>query len=187
MNRMPNNARTLETLGDSIYRDENGNIHIKNKVFIDNSMELGNNTPIINGLRNITDDYGNKRFIEGTISVEEQTGLTINYGKWSLSGTHLMFVIAGTVAAGNTAEISLKTTFINLPSWILDKIYPLGTGDNVAYSTIYIFDNVTNEVSKEDAILIKSNVLNIYHHNAIGDSDNSVSFRLQLDLLIDSD
>lgn len=142
------------------------------------------NQPIF---ESIVDKNRNKRFIEGSISVDAQTGLTIDYGKWSLCGTHLMCVVAGHVSAGNTAELSLKTTFDDIPDWVIDKIYPLGTGDNVAYSTIYIYNDVTSEVTTENAILIKSTDLGIYHHNAIGDENDLISFRLAFDLLIDDE
>ena len=136
---------------------------------------------------NIIDKDGHKRFIEGTISVEEQTGLTITYGKWSLSGTHFMLVIAGSVSAGNSAYLSLTTTLNNLPSWVLAKIHPLGSGDNVAYGQIDIYTNNTGTIGHEDVILIKQSELGLYHVSAIGDADNAVAFRVAFDLLIDNE
>ena len=42
---------------------------------------------------NIVDKDGHKRFIEGDITFENITGVSKVYGKWSLSGNHLMIVI----------------------------------------------------------------------------------------------
>lgn len=137
-------------------------------------------------IESIKDANGHNRFIEGDITIPAQTGLTQDYGKWALSGTHLLIVIAGTVNAGASASISLNTP-IEPPSWVRSKIYPLGNGNNVAYSDIKIYNNGTSTVTSEDATLIKSGSdLYLYHANSIGDNDNSVSFRVQFDLLIDN-
>lgn len=77
---------------------------------------------------NITDKDGHKRFLEGDIELSENMpeGVTLTYGKWSLSGTHLMLVLAGNIANGteliNSANVCELTT---LPSWIVEKIYPV--------------------------------------------------------------
>ena len=136
---------------------------------------------------NITDAQGHKRFVEGSINIAVQTGLTINFAKWSLSGSHLMIVVAGSVSPDNQATLSLNTE-IALPQWIKDKIYPLGHGDNVAYSTIFLYNDLTFHVSEESAILIKPSggELGIYHTNYIGDETAEIDFRVQFDLVIDN-
>ena len=56
----------------------------------------------VNGLKafeNIVDKDGHKRFIEGTPTNPTIEGVEITYAKWSLSGTHLMLVMAGNVAS----------------------------------------------------------------------------------------
>ena len=142
-------------------------------------------------LANIEDANGNKRFIEGSIEVASQTGFTQDYGRWSLSGTHLLIVVAGTVDAGAEAEISLNTS-IELPSWVMAKIFPLGNTNNVAYGEIRIVDNSTSERTSQDVILIRAYdsgagkwILQFYHSSKIGGT-NSNSFRVQFDLLIDN-
>ena len=73
----------------------------------------------------IIDKDDHKRFIEGDITIAEITGVTKTYGKWSLSGTHLMIVIAGAIA--NATEIPYTSQFVvldSIPSWINSKIVP---------------------------------------------------------------
>lgn len=137
-------------------------------------------------IESIKDANGHNRFIKGDITIPAQTGVTQDYGKWALSGTHLLIVVAGTIEAGASATISLNTP-IEPPSWVKNKIYSLGSGNNVAYSDIKIYNNGTTAVTSRDVTLIKSGSdLYFYHENPIGDSDNSISFRVQFDLLIDN-
>lgn len=56
----------------------------------------------------IVDKNGNPRFIEGTITPETISGITFTYCKWSLSGTHLMIVLAGTC---KNVTLANNTTF----------------------------------------------------------------------------
>lgn len=84
----------------------------------------------VNGLKafeNIVDKDGHKRFIEGEISLHSDmpSGVSKTYGKWSLSGTHLMIVLC--LSIENTTTLSNGTNIgtCTLPSWISDKIYPV--------------------------------------------------------------
>ena len=85
----------------------------------------------VNGLKafeNIVDKDGHKRFVEGDISLSSDMpeGYTKVYGKWSLSGSHLLLVLC--ISGLNTTAITSFTTVgkaENLPQWILDKIYPI--------------------------------------------------------------
>ena len=63
--------------------------------------------------------------VEGDGVPLEQEGVTITYCKWSLSGTHLMIVLAGSFA--NTTVIANNKILASyaIPSYILDKIYPV--------------------------------------------------------------
>ena len=76
-------------------------------------------------LENIVDKNGHPRFIEGDITIEEIAGVTQTYGKWSLSGTHLLIVLGLSVA--NATELTANQTlaFVNVPEWIFNKIKPL--------------------------------------------------------------
>ena len=84
----------------------------------------------------LVDANGNDRFIEGDITMEEITGLTQTYGKWSLSGTHFMIVVGFDL--DTTATLSNSQTIadnIVLPDFILDKIVPLFANEVVDYQT----------------------------------------------------
>ena len=80
---------------------------------------------ILNSIEQIYDNDGHKRFIEGDITINAQEGVTQTYGKWSLSGTHLLIVVG--VDYANTTEIVSDSLLANVevPAWILDKIVPL--------------------------------------------------------------
>lgn len=82
----------------------------------------------VNGLKafeNIVDKDGHKRFIEGEGEemADYPAGFTTTYSKWSLSGNHLMLVLAGTIEASSSINTSQIFKF-TLPQWIYDKLYP---------------------------------------------------------------
>lgn len=74
---------------------------------------------------NIVDKDGHPRFIEGDLTIIETLGVVQTYGKWALSGSHLLIVLCIDVANGTT--LSSKLCNINVPSWILDKIVPIAS------------------------------------------------------------
>ena len=78
----------------------------------------------------IVDKDGHKRFIEGDITMETITGVTQSYGKWSLSGSHLMIVLCASIE--NAASITAGTTLarIAIPAWIHEKLVPMVTGSD---------------------------------------------------------
>ena len=61
---------------------------------------------------NLVDKDGHERFIEGDIPDPEITGLTPIYYKWSLSGTHLMIVMAGTIENGTNLSNYILNYYI---------------------------------------------------------------------------
>lgn len=132
---------------------------------------------------NIVDAQGHKRFIEGDLTLSTIEGVTFTYGKWSLSGSHLMFVVAGVIANG--AELSSGTwCYGYLPEWILDKIYPFSSnvieirdgklyGSDYSSQTAYVyFQKITGG-------------LQIYCGAITATKERS--FRFEFDLLIDND
>lgn len=72
----------------------------------------------------IVDQNGNKRFIEGDGTPLELTGFTSSYCKWSLSGTHLMLVLSGTIGESVTIVNNSVLAEFELPEWVMDKIIP---------------------------------------------------------------
>ena len=137
-------------------------------------------------MSNIVDSHGNKRFVEGNGAVVTTIeGLTITYSKWSLSGSHIMFVLLGTFA--NATELTINTDLVSftLPTWILNKIIPVW-GVNIENKS---FDAYANDWSVQNGIVALRKIDNkifIRATNAVTFTAER-SFRIQFDLLIDSD
>ena len=98
---------------------------------------------------NLVDAEGHPRFIEGNITIGEKEGVSQLYGKWSLSGSHLMIVICFTIANGTALSGGLAD--INLPKWILDKIVPI-TSNVVEYKAVATFDSSINSQNMSTAL-----------------------------------
>ena len=81
-------------------------------------QELIKNTP--KSITTLVDSQSHNRFVEGEGDLKTIAGITFTYNKWSLSGTHFMLVLAGSIANGTaitTADIfaeSSSAPFLNL-------------------------------------------------------------------------
>ena len=134
---------------------------------------------------NITDSHGNPRFIEGDITMNTIDGVTQTYGKWSLSGTHLMIMIAGNIANGTTFSGVLVNS-IDLPEFIKDKIITYPGTASVDIKSINIY-SITNTAQSIIVRLRKSNdVVSIEEMTSVTLTADR-SFRIQFDLLIDDE
>lgn len=132
----------------------------------------------------IVDNDGHKRFIEGEINFETAEGFSKVYAKWSLSGTHLLIVVCGSVA-NTTAFTEFTLAKVNLPSWILDKIYPIYNKIVVPYTSFKAYAaNGTNQDLNVRAIK-EDSTLKLQLYNATMTADRN--FRFQIDLLIDNE
>lgn len=144
--------------------------------------ELAAAEPLL--LSNIEDSDGNKRFIEGNmINVNES--ISSAYAKWSLSGTHIMFVLAGTVAEDVTIADGATLCSAELPYWIANKIFAV-VGNTIEYKT---FISIAADYTSQDfgTRLIKSaNYVSILKNGGLTLTKDR-TFRLQFDLLIDTD
>ena len=158
-----------------------------------NITETTYNDEKIDGLvlfENIKDRNGNNRFIEGNITPETISGANFTQHKWSLSGTHLMFVLAGSATAAISAGTKLAT-ISNLPTYIIDKIYRL-LG---SVSTIVTINNMISRQADGTALVeykceldkISNSQLEIYCQENINPNNYTVGVRLQFDLLIDNE
>lgn len=135
----------------------------------------------------IVDSNNKQRFIEGvnTIPSDFTDYATITYNKWSLSGTHLMIVVAGYLNAGISAYtgdfIAINT---NLPSWILEKI----TGGNYGIIDYKDYEALNSSFQKIaiEGYWQKSGDL-VYRATTIGGTTSDATFRIQFDLLIDNE
>lgn len=137
-------------------------------------------------LSSIVDDNGDARFVEGAITNDEISGVTYNYSKWSLSGTHLMLVIAFSVTSGTVLSSKVIGRLKDVvPQYILDKIVPL-SGTRVDFKS---FSGYTSDLNNTQSISINftksgSDVnLNCGSFTASYD----LNFRIQFDLLIDAE
>ena len=137
---------------------------------------------------NIVDKDGHARFIdlEGTPATIE--GMTISYCKASLSGSHLLFVCAGSIANGTTISNNDEIVRYQLPKWIYDKIYPVWDTYRVELKSVNLtasnwstqeFKVVLNKSATEGRILITK------VENLTLSADRS--FRIAFDLLIDNE
>ena len=144
-------------------------------------------TDAIKYLGKIIDTAGNLRFNEGNLTVIDPlpTGVSISYAKWSLSGTHLMIVLAGSVSANESVSPTPGIAVAELPQYIKDKIYPmfgtfLGKFDGQLVNTSnYHTTTLTVGVDKVNNGLR----IDLPH---IDSAENQQIFRFGIDLLIDS-
>lgn len=171
-----------------------GNVAISGELSVSGDTTVGdlslNENKVAKIFENIVDKDGHKRFVEGDIELPDNVPFTKEYGKWSLSGTHLLIVLVldvpdGTVLGGST----IFGTF-NLPKWIYDKIVVLyGTG-RVDYKQFSLFaDDATFQ--SFIGLLIKSNdenntmELNFRGTNITLTADRRV--KITFDILIDNE
>ena len=144
-----------------------------------NSQDL----TFLNRMEQITDADGHNRFVEGDITAETISGVTQIYGKWSLSGTHLMIVLCLSAVVGT--NITGKLADIELPKYITDKISPIFRN--------YISKVVTEWFDENGNIQTQSNYLSITDQTlSITSSSFTISTadksgRIEFDLLIDNE
>lgn len=134
---------------------------------------------------NIVDKDGHPRFIEGDITIEATAGFTQSYGKWSLSGTHLMLVVAGSIE-NSTTWVGGKTLYeVELPQWLLDKIIPAGSQriENKNYSIFSIDASSAQNISTYFSKLNGKLALTLGGLT----TDAKRYFRFTSDLLIDNE
>jgi hypothetical protein len=151
-------------------------------------------TKIKNGVtplfENITDSHGNKRFVEGNITMGNIEGITQTYGKWSLSGTHLMLAFVFTADAGTALPTSSEIARVTLPQFILNKINPLDQGGYIDGKTFYMRGK-TNwwqiTYSLNIALNKGQNYISFSTTSVIPTITTDCVVRIQFDLLIDNE
>ena len=137
----------------------------------------------------LVDSKGNPRFIEGEGTPATIEGFTSTYCKWSLSGTHLMFVCAGTFANATEIDNNVNIATYILPKWIGDKIFAVWDSRNIETKTLTCIDNVWTTQTMQ-ATLVKNDSTTIQIRKSGGGTFTLTatrSFRIQFDLLIDSE
>lgn len=136
-------------------------------------------------LENIKDLAGNLRFIEGNLSIATITGVTFNYYKWSLSGTHLMFVMGGTIDNGVTIPANSTLANVTLPDYINDKIVNL-FGTLVDRKTFGVYGS---DYSTQSIIINFEKSTSVISFKTAAEYTMTADrvFRYQFDLLIDNE
>ena len=140
------------------------------------------------GFEKIRDINNRLRFVEGNVSMNTIEGATQKYGKWSLSGSHLMIVLMGELSAGYTFPSFISSNIV-LPSWIRNKIVQI-SGDVVSYSKMLMARKSTtggipSTYDIDTALLHWPNSYAIYVRQYSAKDYDQV-FRVQFDLLIDN-
>lgn len=145
------------------------------------ALEKVESTDNLKIFEDIVDKQGHKRFIEGDITIETITGVTQKYGKWSVSGTHLMIVLAVDVENGvSFTSGSTIATITNIPQWVLDKIFPISGTVVVPYIDFSGQGQnwgVRLEKNSSDKLQLKAYSITM---------NQDRSFRIAFDLLIDN-
>ena len=145
---------------------------------------MGHNT--ISSMERIVDANDNFRFVEGAGVLNLPSGMTVTYNKWSLSGTHLMIVIAGTINPDlPTGQINAVATY-TFPDYIKDKIKPLGS-NRIAFANITAVDNDYHTYNRSGFITKSVPAGDIIMYLSSGSTPQyTYLFRIQFDLLIDA-
>ena len=134
----------------------------------------------------IVDKDGHKRFIEGNVALKEIEGVSKTYGKWSLSGSHLLIVLAGTIANGTSLTFTNDFGIVDLPIWIVNKIFPLITGATIVDSKSFqMVDAGNNAQSINTQLRNYSGTITISVSSITLTADRG--FRFAYDLLIDDE
>ena len=131
----------------------------------------------------LIDDNGHERFIEGDIAPNESLPYTPIYFKWSLSGSHLMIVLFYSVANAATIPADTNLCEFELPSWVMDKIYPFTS--NIVERKSVPYNNLTGGTQNSIFTLRKgTSTLFITQYASVTMSDDKF-IRLSFDLIID--
>lgn len=139
---------------------------------------------LLNAIEALVDDSGNPRFIEGDGVPATIEGFTSTYCKWSLSGTHLMLVLAGN--AENATTLSGFIVSFALPEYIMNKIYPIFSSEINRLNITLWGDDFSTQASYIQ-LLKDANEKYLYFNIPSLTLTKKRSFRVQFDLLIDND
>lgn len=137
---------------------------------------------------NIVDKDGHKRFIEIDGVALSQEGVTVDYCKASLSGTHLLLVVALSIANDTTIGNGIDFANFSLPEWIYTKIKPVWSSVYVDIKQVFFRDNAWSTQQVNAGLYLKSNnriAINNTSSATTMNTDRKV--RMSFDLLIDNE
>lgn len=158
------------------------------------AQENVDGTELTTLMSNIVDSNGNKRFVERDINLSpvfSNLGVTKLYGKWSLSGTHLMIVIAINIPANITTPVNGVICDLKFPDYIKDKLKGLW-GDildvkdfTVRNANAFYLNNV--DLRSVFVRILDNGIIQISASAATITTEVQSTCRIQFDFLIDSD
>ena len=133
----------------------------------------------------LVDADGNDRFQEWEFTDKEVSGVSLTFAKASLSGTHLMVVVAGTIADTTVMTKGTNLAEATLPEWIMNKIFTIQGIRVIPHASEYLYSSddtqtCASSLNKNDGKLYVS-----FNTNITLNADRA--FRFAFDLLIDSE
>ena len=137
-------------------------------------------------IANLVDQNGNPRFAKGDITIETISGVSQTFGRWALSGFHLIMVVAISVANGTTIANGTKLCDVVLPDYIKEKIVAVWGTRNVDQQNFFLRASDNSTQALNNVLMLKTNngvSINIYSGSLTLTADRSV--RIEFDLEID--
>ncbi|MBO7209708.1 MAG: hypothetical protein J6V44_01685 [Methanobrevibacter sp.] len=141
----------------------------------------------LNLYESIRDQNGHLRFVEDDGNPSDIAGLTSAFCKWSLSGSHLMMVFAGSIANGSEIAGQSNLSAFTLPSWIADKIYPVFANIIELKEVTFYGDDYTTETKNVFVLKSGNDIIFRYASSLPYSLTKDRHFRIVCDLLIDND
>ena len=135
----------------------------------------------------LVDSKGNPRFVEGEGTPAIITGLNTTYCKWSLSGTHLMCVFAGSFENASVIPASAIIVTFTLPNFIKDKIQAIWGGNRIEYKTLNLYADDWSAQNMQLQTIKTNQGVSLTTTGASLTLTAKRNFRLQIDMLIDSE
>lgn len=138
-------------------------------------------------LETIKDLNGNLRFIEGDAVLDTvPEGVHVTYAKWSLSGTHLMLVLAGSVDDTTVIpQYGFLTKFL-VPEYILNKVYQVFGSKTIEPKQVPMYAD--NWSTQSLSLYLNKETDGLYLNTSAAITLTADrGFRAQFDLLIDTE
>lgn len=175
---------------DSMYVFDDVPVNFTYPVYFDNAVVISNMNDIVDSnndpliiCENFNDANGNARFVEGNINTETISGVTFTYHKWSLSGSHLMLVLAGEIANGTSLSVQTLGG-VDLPDYINQKISAVFASTVISINDARGYYDDWNSFSLQTT-LMKTPTGVYFYLIQTPTAIATAHFRIQFDLLID--
>ena len=174
-------GQDLSVTGDA---SVGGDLSITGDVEVDTDSE-------VKIFENIVDKAGNHRFIEGDLTPINDLAELSPFAHWSLSGSHLMLVLCvyNTTDEDITISGASELAHVELPTWIINKIFPMGESGHVAMKSgikgLYP-SSLTPSSTDVTAYLLKTEST-LYLNGINAKFESGDYYRIEFDLLIDDE